>query len=87
MKATGMVRNIDSLGRIVIPIELRTRLGMDINKTVEIFTDEDMIILRRYEPADIFTGETEDLIDFDGKKISRKTIRAMAEQAGFTITE
>lgn len=87
MKATGMVRNIDSLGRIVIPIELRTRLGMDINKAVEIFTDEDMIILRRYEPADIFTGETEDLIDFDGKKISRKTIRAMAEQAGFKIND
>ena len=87
MKATGMVRNIDSLGRIVIPIELRTRLGMDINKAVEIFIDDDMIILRRYEPADIFTGETEDLIDFDGKKISRKTIKAMAEQAGFKITE
>ena len=48
MKATGMVRNIDSLGRIVIPIELRTRLGMDINKAVEIFTDDDMIILRNY---------------------------------------
>ena len=56
-------------------------------KAVEIFTEEDMIILRRYEPADIFTGETEDLIDFDGKKVSRKTIRAMAEKAGFKISE
>ena len=87
MKATGMVRNIDSLGRIVIPIELRTRLGMDVNKAVEIFIEDDMIILRRYEPADVFTGETEDLIDFCGKKASRKTIKEMAEKAGFTISE
>ncbi len=87
MKATGMVRNIDSLGRIVIPIELRTRLGMDVNKAVEIFIEDDMIILRRYEPADVFTGETEDLIDFCGKKVSRKTIKEMAEKAGFTISE
>ena len=55
MKSTGIVRKIDQLGRIVLPKELRKVQGIEENKTVmEIFTEEEQIILRKYEPACIF---------------------------------
>lgn len=51
MKATGIVRKVDELGRIVLPIELRRVLHIDIKDPVEIFVDEDFIMLRKYQPA------------------------------------
>lgn len=50
MKATGIVRKTDQLGRIVIPMELRKKLGIGENDPLEIFVDEDMIILKKYQP-------------------------------------
>ena len=53
-----------------------------------IFVDDDKIILKKYNPADIFTGEDmDDLIDYKGKKVSRKSIIELAKLAGFEITE
>ena len=49
--------------------------------------DEDKIILKKYEPADIFTGEMDDLVDYKGKKVSKKTILDLAALAGLTVTE
>ena len=55
---------------------------------LEIFVDDDKIILKKYNPADIFTGEDmDDLIDYKGKKVSRKSIIELAKLAGFEITE
>ena len=51
MKATGIVRKIDELGRIVLPIETRKILGINTKDPVEIYMDNDSIILRKYEPA------------------------------------
>lgn len=82
MKATGIVRNLDNLGRITLPIELRRSLDIDIKDPVEIFVDGDCIILKKYEPADIFTGEKEDLIEFHGKMVSKATISELAKIAG-----
>lgn len=84
MKATGIVRNLDNLGRITLPIELRRSLDIDIKDPVEIFVDEDCIILKKYEPADIFTGEKEDLIEYHGKMVSKATISELAKLAGIT---
>jgi len=50
MKATGIVRKTDQLGRIVIPMELRKKLSIGENDPLEIFVDEDMIVLKRYQP-------------------------------------
>lgn len=50
MKSTGVVRKVDDLGRIVIPIELRRILGIDVKDALEIFVDEDRIILQKYQP-------------------------------------
>ena len=59
MKSTGIVRKVDELGRIVLPIELRRTLDINIKDSIEIFTDEDQIILQEYMPgkACIITGE------------------------------
>ena len=69
MKSTGIVRRVDQLGRIVIPIELRRTLGVNIKDPVEIFTEGDTIILKKYEPACVFCGESRDVSDYKGKKI------------------
>ena len=71
MKTTGIVRKIDELGRIVLPIEMRNRLGIEPGCGVEIYYENSAIILRKYEPTCIFCGETNDVIDFKGKKICR----------------
>lgn len=82
MKSTGVVRKVDELGRVVLPIELRRNLDINEKDALEIFVDEDRIILKKYEPADIFNGSMEDLIDYKGKKISKKTILEIAKLAG-----
>lgn len=51
MKATGIVRKVDELGRIVLPIELRRTLDIDIKDPIEIFVDDEYILLKKYEPA------------------------------------
>lgn len=85
MKSTGIVRKVDELGRIVLPVELRKSLGINIKDPLEIFTSNDRIVLKKYEPADIFTGEMRDLIEYKGKKVSKNSIKEMAELAGFKL--
>lgn len=82
MKSTGIVRKLDELGRITLPIELRRTLGVGERDALEIFVEEDKIILTKYIPADIFTGEKEDLYDFCGKKVSKNSIIQLAKLAG-----
>ncbi len=88
MKATGIVRRVDELGRVVLPAELRRNLHIDEKKdSLEIFIDEDKIILKKFLSGDIFTGEMEDLIDYHGKKVSRSSIIEMAKLAGLQLLE
>lgn len=82
MKATGIVRNLDNLGRVTLPIELRRNLNLDIKDPVEIFVEEDKIILKKYEPSDVFTGQKEDLVEYEGKMVSKATIKELAKLAG-----
>lgn len=87
MKETGIVRKLDELGRITLPIELRRTLHLAERDTIEISTKDDKIILQKYEPVDIFTGEREDLIEYHGKKVSKKSIIEMAGLAGLEIRQ
>ncbi len=87
LKSTGIVRKVDELGRIVLPIELRRSLNIDTKDSLEIFVDDEKIILKKYEPADVFTGDMNDLIDYKGKKVSKKSILEMAEIANFKIVK
>lgn len=85
MKSTGIVRKVDNLGRIVIPIELRKTLGISVKDPLEIYVDTDKIILKKYLPACIFCGNAEDLIVFDGKNIckdcAKKIEKALVKRA------
>lgn len=69
MKSTGIVRKMDSLGRLVIPKELRNVLGISNDDPIEIFTDQKYILLKKYQPSCIFCGEANDVINFEGKNI------------------
>ena len=82
MKETGMVRNLDELGRITLPIEIRRNLNITDRDPIEIYIEDEAIILKKYEPSDIFTGSTDDLIDYHGKKVSKSTIKELAKIAG-----
>ena len=69
MKSTGMVRKIDELGRIVIPIEIRNTLDIESRDSLEIFTEGDRIILTKYQPACVFCGKKDETVFFHGKLI------------------
>lgn len=86
MKSTGIVRKVDQLGRFVLPSELRNSLGIK-DDALEVFTSGDMIVLKKYAPSDIFTGEMNNLIEYRGKKVSKNTVRELCRIAGFKIVE
>ena len=69
MKSTGIVRKVDELGRVVLPIELRRTLNIDIKDALEIYVESDSIILKKYEPSCIFCGSSEAVKEFKGKII------------------
>lgn len=69
MKATGIVRRLDDLGRIVLPIELRRTLNLEIKDPVEIFTENDCVILKKFEPTCIFCGSSKEVAEFKGKTV------------------
>ena len=71
MKATGIVRKVDDLGRIVIPIELRRTLDIEIKDAIEIFVDGEYIMLKKYEPTCVFCGNAANV-----KRIEEKNICA-----------
>ena len=84
---TGVIRKLDELGRITLPIELRRSLDLDVKDGLEITVQDDCIILKKAESADIFTGSTEDLLEYEGKKVSRSSILALAKLAGLNVSE
>lgn len=69
MKSTGIVRKVDDLGRVVLPIELRRTLDIAEKDSLEIYVDGEKIILRKYEPACVFCGNAAGVTNFRGKNI------------------
>lgn len=69
MKSTGIVRKVDELGRVVIPIELRRNLDIDVKDALEIFVEGEQIVLKKYAPACIFCGQAKDVEPYKGKNI------------------
>jgi transcriptional pleiotropic regulator of transition state genes len=80
LKSTGVVRKVDELGRIVLPVELRRTLNIDTKDPVEIYVDDEEIILKKYEPACIFCGEAEDTREFKGKLVCTNCLEKMEEE-------
>ncbi|SHK08718.1 transcriptional pleiotropic regulator of transition state genes [Anaerobranca californiensis DSM 14826] len=74
MKSTGIVRKVDELGRVVLPIELRRTLNIDTKDSLEIYVDGEKVILKKYHPACVFCGEADDVKYFKGKNICQNCI-------------
>ena len=77
MKATGIVRPVDPLGRVVIPVELRRTLNIKTDDSLEVFVDGDFIMLKKYEPACIFCGNAKDVENIHGKNVCKDCIEEM----------
>ena len=69
MKSTGIIRKVDELGRVVIPIEIRNQFNIAEKDPIEIYVDGSSIVLKKYEPNCIFCGNTENLISYNDKLI------------------
>lgn len=77
MKATGIVRKVDELGRIVLPIELRRTLDINIKDALEIYVDGQQIILKKYDPACVFCGEAGNVENYKGKLICKDCMKEL----------
>ncbi len=82
LKSTGVVRKVDELGRIVIPIELRRTMGIEEKDALEIYVDSEKIILKKYEPACIFCSNAEDVVNYKGKNICKSCLTQLSKQVG-----
>ena len=74
MKSTGVVRKVDELGRIVLPIEIRKMMDINVKDAVEIFTDNDRIVLQKYQPSCIFCNDADGVTYFNGKRVCQRCI-------------
>ncbi|MGX8699085.1 MAG: AbrB/MazE/SpoVT family DNA-binding domain-containing protein [bacterium] len=81
MKATGIVRKVDELGRIVIPIELRRVLEIEVKDPLEIYTEDDTIILKKYQPACIFCASAKNVVNYRGKNICENCLQELKKNA------
>lgn len=77
MKSTGIVRKVDELGRIVLPVELRRTLDIAERDPLEIFVEGDTVILRKYQPTCIFCDETRGIVSFKGKNVCPSCVKKL----------
>ena len=77
METTGIIRKIDELGRITLPIEIRRTLNIDEKDPVEILVKENSIILKKYQATCVFCGSVDELIQFNDKNICKSCRRAI----------
>lgn len=78
MKSTGIVRKVDELGRIVLPVELRRTLDIAERDELEIYLDDDKVVLKKYEPSCIFCGSSCGLVTYHGRNVCMECIENMS---------
>lgn len=79
MKATGIVRKVDELGRIVLPIELRRTLGIAEKDSLEIYVSGETIVLKKYQSSCIFCDSSRDVKSFKGRNICAKCLQELTK--------
>lgn len=79
MKSTGIIRKIDELGRFVIPMEMRNKLDISNNDSLEIYVEGTSIILKKYQPDCVFCGNSKNIKEYKGKNICEKCLKDMKE--------
>ena len=79
MKSTGIVRKVDELGRIVLPIEMRRTLDIAEKDALEIYVEGNSVILKKYKPSCIFCDSNKDIVQFKGKNVCPKCLRELSD--------
>jgi len=79
MKSTGIIRKIDHLGRIVLPIELRRHMDISEKDSLEIYVDGQNILLKKYQPCCIFCDSADEVISVKGKNVCRTCLKELAK--------
>ncbi len=79
MKSTGIVRKVDELGRIVLPIEMRRTLDIAEKDALEIYVEGSSVILKKYKPSCIFCDSTKDIVTYKGKNICPKCLKELQQ--------
>lgn len=79
MKSTGIVRRMDELGRVVIPIEIRNKFDIKEKDPIEIYVDGSSIILKKFEPNCVFCGNSKNLVEYNDKLICNKCAKKIAD--------
>ena len=77
LKSTGIVRKVDELGRIVLPIELRRTLDIGEKDALEIYVDGASIVLKKYAPSCVFCNDTKGVVSYKGKNVCASCMREL----------
>ena len=80
MKSTGVVRQLDTLGRIVLPIELRRTMDIGVKDMLEIFVEDEKIILKKYHPSCIFCSDARDVVPYKGKLVCKNCLKELSKK-------
>lgn len=81
IKALGVVRKLDPLGRIVVPSNIRKELNWQPDDGIEMFANGRQVILRKYEPFCTMCGNSESLVEHEGIRICKKCVQVLADKA------
>lgn len=81
MKSTGIIRKVDELGRVVIPIEIRNKLDIAEKDPIEIYVDGSSVILKKFVPNCLFCGSSKKLVELNGKLVCESCIKELNKQA------
>lgn len=88
MKSTGIVRKIDHLGRLVVPVELRKTMGIEVSDPMEFYTNGDQIVVKKYKPGCHVCGEiSAEVSYFYGQTICKKCVKEIAKYASRIIED
>jgi len=79
MKPAGFLCKVDKLGRIVIPKPLRTKFNLNTDDTIELFTEPDAIVMKKYAMSCIFCGSDDDLVEFMGKAVCANCLKKLSK--------
>ena len=79
MKSTGILRKIDELGRFVIPMEIRNKLEISTNDSLEIYVEGTSIVLKKHQPDCVFCGSSKNVTPYKGKNVCEKCLNEMRE--------
>ncbi len=77
MKSTGIIRRVDELGRVVIPMEIRNQFNIVEKDPIEIYVNDSSIILKKFEPNCVFCGSTENLVEYKNKLVCEKCSKGL----------